>query len=294
MIKTKKNILKDKSFETQYLSYLPKLPSVNNSKNVVVIAPAFGLPAHFYHYFSKYLAQKGYLVHVLDYPNTIKRNPKNFKETSIFDWSTSLRNLVLLKANNYPGQMTLIAHSVGAIVAILGQLNNYVDNYIFMNASQPIYHESIIGLTYKKFRSFIMEHDCYPRSMNSLLKYDIPPKVALEYYHWSNPLSFNHILSRINLPKKKIQFYYSSDDKLINNERSEKFFKEVFKDNMIVTHLIPESYNLLEIGHVGTFKMRRYEKIFKQLKLTKELNYETNFIKPFSMYSNSHGRTQDM
>lgn len=247
----------------------------------VIINPATGVLARYYHRYARFLANQGFRVLTYDYrgigasrPASLKGCGYRWRDWGEQDFDAALR-FVLSQDQNGPIQV--VGHSIGGFLPGFSPGARYIDRMLTVGAQYAYWHDySELHRT----RLFWKWHVIMP-ALTLALGYfpgnrlgwleDLPAGVANEWSFRGRRMERSYptneradILRRFSSVTAAIMAVGVSDDQIASPQaidRTLDYYSSAEKTRVLIT---PHDFGMEEIGHFGLFHERHREGFWTQ------------------------------
>ncbi|MGK9054894.1 alpha/beta hydrolase family protein [Neorhizobium petrolearium] len=239
----------------------------------IVINPATGVLARYYHYYADFLAREGFDVLTYDYrgiglsrPETLGGCRYRWRDWGEQDFDAALRHL----ATSRPGQpLRVVGHSIGGYLPGLSPCAGRIDRMLTVGAQYAYWRDYAAG---HRLRLFYKWHVVMP-ALTALYGYfpgrrlgwleDLPAGVANEWSFRGARMEMTHpaneredVLRRFEAVKAPILAVAVSDDDIgtvAAVRRTLAYYRNADRTEVL---LRPADYGLSAIGHFSLFHSR--------------------------------------
>jgi len=239
----------------------------------VIINPATGVLARYYHYYADFLAREGFDVLTYDYrgiglsrPKTLRGCRYRWREWGEQDFDAALRHMDEIR----PAQpLYVVGHSIGGYLPGLSPLSNRIDRMLTMGAQYAYWRDYAHG---HRARLFWKWHMVMP-ALTALYGYfpgkklgwleDLPAGVANEWSFRGPRMEMTHpagerdeVLRRFAAVAAPILAVAVSDDDIGTPaaiRRTLGYYRNAERTEVLLT---PAVYGLESIGHFSLFHSR--------------------------------------
>lgn len=248
-------------------------PSKGPATASVIINPATGVLARYYHYYADFLTQEGFDVLTYDYrgiglsrPETLKGCRYRWREWGEQDFDAALRYVDEMR----PAQpLHVVGHSIGGYLPGLSPRAGRIDRMLTMGAQYAYWRDYASG---HRARLFWKWHVVMP-ALTALYGYfpgkklgwleDLPAGVANEWSFRRNRMEMTHpaaerddVLRRFAAVTAPILAVAVSDDDIGTEaaiRRTLAYYRNAERTEVL---LRPTTYGLESIGHFSLFHSR--------------------------------------
>jgi predicted alpha/beta hydrolase len=251
---------------------------------VLVIASATGVKQGYYKKFSEFISLKGITVITFDYSGiglSLKQPIKQIK-SNVSDWGKNDLEAVIQYARaKYPNaKITILGHSIGGQIIGLAKSSSTVQKVILVCA-QSGYWKLWNG--FGKVKMWANWHILFPILINVFGYFpskkfsgmeDLPKNVAKQWSSWGRKKNylFDEISEQdlyFNEVTAKTTAISIANDHLAPKEAVEYLTNKYINSTIENIHLIPNNYNVKDIGHFGVFREKfqssLWEILFNQI-----------------------------
>ena len=243
-----------------------------SAEGTVVINPATGVRARYYHYYAQFLAEHGFTVLTYDYRGIGASRPPNLRgcgyrwsEWGEYDFDAALR----LASGEGSGPLMVVGHSIGGFLPGLAQSAFLIDRMLTIGAQYAYWPDYAPS---RRARLFLKWHVAMPVA-TALLGYfpgrrlgwleDLPAGVANEW-------SFRRARMELSYPEEKRALYLRrfssvsapilaisvSDDEIATPRAVGRALDYYEGCERSAVHLSPSDLGYEQIGHFGLFHAR--------------------------------------
>lgn len=240
------------------------------SAGCVIINPATGVQARYYHRYARFLAQNGFDVLTYDYRGIGLSRPKDlrgcgyrWREWGEQDFDAALRHVVSARAG---GPILVVGHSIGGFLPGLSQDAAAIDRMLTMGAQYAWWGDYVAR---RRLALFWKWHMVMPAA-TALFGYfpgkrfgwleDLPAGIANEWsfrgprFERSHPASERQAaLSRMAAVKAPILAVAMADDELGTLPAIRRTLAYYTSADRRIAHLSPADYGRQAIGHFNLF-----------------------------------------
>jgi len=241
---------------------------------IVVVNPATGVLARYYHYFARFLRERGFDVLTYDYRGIGLSRPEKLRGCGYrwSDWGELDFDAALLFARAHaPGApLLVVGHSIGGFLPGLSPNAALIDRMLTVGAQYAYWRDYARG---SRMRLFMKWHVCMPAA-TALCGYfpgralgwleDLPAGVANEWSFRRAPMELSHpsdaregILARFAAVRAPILAVAASDDDIGTAPAIRRGLSYYRNATQALVLLSPPDLGLSEIGHFGLFHARR-------------------------------------
>lgn len=254
---------------------------LDHQQRAVLIAPAMGFKQSFYRHYASYLAEQGFLVLTIDYRGigaSLHRRLWGY-EANLGDWgSQDLQAAITWLKRHYPAyQLTVVGHSIGAMLVGLAQSNTRVDALlgiatpnVYWGNWPPRQRAMLLAFWYGLVPISTLAMGYFPAPLFKLGE-RLPKGVALDWARAGrNPQAlrgvyvdsdYNHFDAY-----KGVMLCYSFDDDGLAPKKSVANLLALYPNPQSKRHqhIIPAEVNQTKIGHYGFFHARMRDSLWSQ------------------------------
>lgn len=249
-------------------------PSAHRTgEGTVIINPATGVQARYYHYYARFLAEHGFDVLTYDYrgigasrPARLRGCGYRWSDWGEHDFDAALR---FVREQGEGGPTLVVGHSIGGFLPGLAQSASSVDRMLTVGAQYAYWRDYA---TRHRHRLFFKWHVAMPAA-TALFGYfpgrrlgwleDLPAGVANEW-------SFRRRRMEMSYPREKGELYLRrfaavsapilalsvSDDEIGTPQAVERTLDYYKGSERMAVHLSPSHLGYAQIGHFSLFHAR--------------------------------------
>lgn len=245
---------------------------IEESKGTVIIAPAMGISAKYYHHLSQFLADHGFHVMAIDYRGTGLSSPKSLKGYSVelFDWGKDISDAIEYIGESGEDRIYFIGHSIGSQLLGFAPNNKYLRKAVFL-ASSIGYWRLTQGT--EKWLNFLLLNTIMPFShftwgytnAKAFGQGENYPRGAAEQWRkWCMSPQYlevdispnNNFFRSFDKPLTSFIF---SDDNIANPVSAQRLLSIYSSAQSKLITVSPQDYHVKKIGHTG-FLSRSFRK----------------------------------
>jgi len=237
---------------------------------VVLIAPAMGVPQHFYADFATWLAERGYLVVTFDYLGMGRSRQKPLRQlnVNILDWARYDCSAMLAAATEAAGTLPLywIGHSVGAQILPLVSGHERLTRIITIAAGSGYWRENSPQIRRK---AWLLWYGLAP-VLTAMVGYfpggrigavgDLPAGVIRQWRRWclhpdylvgveGEPM--RQAFAAVRTPLTSLSF---TDDEMMSARNTESLHGFYTTAPKRMRRIAPKEVGADRIGHFGFFR----------------------------------------
>jgi predicted alpha/beta hydrolase len=250
------------------------------SQGIVIVNPATGVVARYYHYYARFLTENGFDVLTYDYRGIGLSRPERLRGSGIRwrDWGELDFDAVVRfsKSIDPDGSLLVVGHSIGGIVPGLAESSPLVDRMLTVGAQYAYWRNYA---PHRRKRLFLKWHIFMP-AITALCGYfpgrrlgwleDLPAGVANEWTFRKARLELCHppdqrdqVLRRFSAIKAPILAIGVSDDELAPPPAIESGLAYFTSAEQALVSIAPHDLGHERIGHFGLFHARHRDDFWK-------------------------------
>lgn len=248
-------------------------PAHGSAVASIIINPATGVLARYYHYYADFLSREGFDVLTYDYrgiglsrPATLKGCGYRWREWGEQDFDSALRHMDLARPDQ---PLHVVGHSIGGYLPGLSPKAERIDRMLTMGAQYAYWPDYAAG---HRMRLFLKWHVTMP-VLTALVGFfpgkrlgwleDLPAGVANEWSFRRARMELTHpatersdVIKRFDAVKAAILAVAVEDDDIGTPaaiQRTLGYYRNAAVDQVLLS---PAHYGLREIGHFSLFHSR--------------------------------------
>jgi len=269
------------------------LPEKDNGK-VIVIAPAIGITAQFYHLFSRFFRQQGYLIISFDYRGLGKSEPQKLRgyKATLYQWAVQDVNAVLLYAKHkfQKHEIIYIGHCVGGEIIGLAPASQYINKMVLVSTALtceklwPWYYRVRLKVLKSINRILTWVFGYLPAFLFSKNK-RLPKGVLREMANWcDSPNGLFDVYPDNNYRKLSIPVmaYSFTDDWLCPPKAVKELLNHFTNASITWYHFNPKELGSSQIGHTDFFHLSMKSILWDSL--LRWLNTDEKNLKQQNLY----------
>lgn len=247
--------------------------SCSKGSSVIIIAPATGVPQHYYFSFASFLAQEGFHVLTFNYRGVDIESKKALRKdrSTLTDWGKRDLDEVINWADKMYDNIFLIGHSIAGQIFPLADNHSKIKAAYFVGSQTASYHfwsgkERLqVILFWKVFIPTFTKLLGYLPGWSMGGKIHLPKEVAREWRQWGiHPLGVlqnkSEIKERFASVKIPIHFVSLEHDKLLAPEKATKELINYYAHAKVThDHIKAADVNTKTLGHFDFFR-KKYRK----------------------------------
>jgi predicted alpha/beta hydrolase len=243
------------------------------SQGIVIVNPATGVLARYYHYYARFLAESGFDVLTYDYrgiglsrPERLHGSGIRWRDWGELDFDAAVR---FARSADPGGLLLVVGHSIGGILPGLAQSTPLVDRMLTVGAQYAYWRNYA---AHRRGRLFFKWHIVMP-VLTALFGYfpgrrlgwleDLPAGVANEWTFRKARLELSHppdqrdhVLQRFAAIKAPILAIGVSDDELAPPAAIKSGLAYFTSSERAFVNITPDELGYDRIGHFGLFHAR--------------------------------------
>lgn len=238
----------------------------------LVIAPAMGVPRHFYGRFAADMAARGFTTVSFDYRGIgdAAGALPDPGQTRMQDWGALDLDAVLAEVERrYPGlPVVLVGHSAGAQLWGLTPRSDRIAAFVFVAGPRPHVSQDrgayrlVSTLWWYGLVPLLSRGAWFPARKLGFAGVDVPAGVAREWGRWARSRRYlfdpRHGIdvSRYARATQPVLAFSFSDDNYCPEQSTEELLQEMPGLRVTRRHLSPAELGAKAVGHMGFFRDR--------------------------------------